>query len=277
MRSEPMIMSPRERCYFTPILWAANPELETGAESEWHTLRTYFTAARRGQFSVLDDLPRLYPQLQDPAARLFARNLLGDAGTDAQLEAVEAFILDSPLDITNVCELCHSLGLWGRLSAVEAILTAYDRNFPGQCVESIPGYLTTMLEPEFGPAANYPRDDSLDAFNAYEIEVRSLLQTRLQELGGPKAYASFGGAFSVGHIAERMLQSIGSTPHEIMMRPFLRQRFEASTGIDCTDFYHDTDFQPLTAAAKLEAWLSSQEPARFALGERYFFGYRIPR
>src|ERR1041385_7690812 len=148
----PTIMAPRVRCYFTPVLWEAQrPELEDEVE-EWRLLRERFARARKGDFGALGDLLGIYPRLKGPDTRLFATNLLGDAGTDEQLEAVEVFVIESIFDPSSVCELCHSLGLWGRLSGVEAILRAYDRHFPGQLAEGLPAYLTTMLESEFGPA-----------------------------------------------------------------------------------------------------------------------------
>ena len=152
----PTIMEPRGLCYFTPVLWKAlAPELEREVE-EWRFLRERFARVRQGDFAALGDLLDIYPRLKSPATRLFATNLLGDAGTDEQLEAVEVFIVESVFDPSSVCDLCHSLGLWGRLSGVESILCAYDRHFPGQLVEGLPAYLTTMLESEFGPAADYP-------------------------------------------------------------------------------------------------------------------------
>ena len=78
-------------------------------------------------------------------------------------------------------------------------------------------------------------------------------------------------------MAERFLELLGDSRYATMMQPYLRQRFEASTGINCSDFYKQGDFQPLTAAARLEAWLESGAPDRFEPGERYFFGHKIPR
>jgi hypothetical protein len=49
------------------------------------------------------------------------------------------------------------------------------------------------------------------------------------------------------------------------------------TGIDCSSFYHDRQFQPLRAAALIEAFLEDPGMSRFRDGERYFFGRPIPR
>lgn len=275
----PTFMELRGRGYFTPVLWNALPDDEGEDEAEeWRLLRERFAAARRGEFAALDDLPGLYPRLKDYGTRHFAACLLGDAGTDEQLEAVEAYVVDDVMNYNTVCELCRSLGLWGRLSAVEAIFYVYDRHYNGQDGEGLPAYLTTMLEPEFGAAADYPRDDTLEAFEAYEKGLRELYDRRLAELGGPKAYAFYGGPFSVRRVAERFLELLGNSRYENMMTPYLRQRFEACTGIDCSDFFAPNgDLKPLTAAARLEAWLESDAPDRFEPGERYFFGRKIPR
>ena len=271
-------MDPRERCYFTPILWEPQPDLEDGEEHEWVLVRERFAAAREGDFGALDDLLDIYVEtIRDPAVQIFATNLLGDAGTDAQLERVEAFIDDDVSRPNTVCDLCHSLGLWGRLSAVRAILVAYDRWWPGQLVEGIPAYFVTMLEPAYGPAAEYPREETDEAFFAYEARLGAVYQDRLEALGGPHVYAMHGEVFGVRRLAERFLELLDRERYSMMMRPFMRQRFEASTGIDCSDFYRNSDSCALTIAARLEAWLEGPDAPRFVPGERYFFGHRIPR
>jgi len=278
IKSHPSVMSPRERGYFTPILWKPQPELERGDEHEWAMVRAWFAAARGGDFGELDDVLDAYvEQLRDPATRFFAANLLGDAGTDSQLERVEAFIDDAVFDPTSASELCRSLGLWGRLSAVRAILVAYDRWWPGQLVEGIPAYFVTMLEPAYGPAAEYPREETDEAFFAYEARLGAVYQDRLEALGGPHVYAMHGEVFGVRRLAERFLELLDRERYSMMMRPFMRQRFEASTGIDCSDFYRNSDSCALTIAARLEAWLEGPDAPRFVPGERYFFGHRIPR
>ena len=276
MASDPSFMNPLERGWFTPILWKSLPKLEQPHPHEWQPLRDRFAAARVGNFSALDDVLDIYHELRDPATRRFALSLLGAAGTDSQLEAVHAYVLDAVFDITGSCELCEALAVWGRLSAVEAILTIYDRHAPGQIAEGLPAYLTTMLESEFGAAADYPREDEVELYEAYEAGVHDLLRQRCDELHGPMAYALHGEEFAVRRLAERMLALLGSSHYEVMMQPFLRDRFEACTGLDCSDFYRNREFQPLTTAARLEAWLDSSAPANFKPGVRYFFGIPIP-
>ncbi|PRQ05814.1 hypothetical protein ENSA5_01340 [Enhygromyxa salina] len=259
-------MGPREQWWFTPVLWKSIPQQEYDGPHEWAPLRERFASAspRQGQgqghFDALDGLVEVAVGLQDLAAKYFAMILLGAAGSDRHLAAARAYIYEDRL-APNVVELCEPLAVWGRLTAVETILWVYDRHFGAQCAEGIPAYLTTMLEPEFGPAADYPREDTLEA---YEAAVRTLHQQRVAELGDPNAYVLFGERF-------------GTSPYELMMQPLMRRRFEVTTGIDCSHFYVRRDFQPLTAAAHLEAWLDSSAPDHFIPGERYFFGHHIPR
>jgi hypothetical protein len=52
--------------------------------------------------------------------------------------------------------------------------------------------------------------------------------------------------------------------------------FEAATGIDCSSFFDDGEFQPLAATAIVEEFLESGDPERFEPGVRYFFRNRIP-
>ena len=276
MSIAPEIMSPRERGYFTPILWEPQPSLEDRAD-EWSFLRERFQAVREGDFTALDDLPGRYPALEDRAARVFARNLLGDAGTDEQLEAVEEYVREEVLAAERACELCHALGLWGRLSAAEPILVAYDRNFPAQYAEGLPAYLTTMLEADAGPVARPPTKDDDDEFAAYEQCVGEALRRQVEAFGTDRAYVQLGEEFGVERTARQLHARLGADRRHTMMRPFLRQRFEASTGIDCSYFYEKSDARPLTIAAGLEEWLESPKPAAFAAGQRYFFGHWIPR
>lgn len=270
----PEIMSPRRLGYFTPILWERIPAREESSK-EWSMIRECFAAVREGDFAALDELPRLYPSFQDQAVCVFARNLLGDAGTDKQLEAVAEYVREAVLEINSACELCHSLGLWGRLTAIEPILIAYDRFFPGQCAEGLPTYLSTILEAF--PTIKLPIEGDDESFFTYESSVYKLLHNRIELFGTDLVYLQFGEIFSVERTARNLLSCLSQDWRNIVMRPYLRQRFEASTGIDCSDFYQDSDVQPLTITAKLETWLKNRESKKFVENERYFFGHRIPR
>ncbi|NJK31977.1 MAG: hypothetical protein HC927_05900 [Deltaproteobacteria bacterium] len=133
-----------------------------------------------------------------------------------------------------------------------------------------------MLEPKWGPAADYPQHDTLEEFLAYEAGVNTVYAEVLTKIGDERLPVAFGEVFGVRQLVERYLEHLGNTPWECMMQPFFRRRFEATTGIDCSEFYVDRSFLPIVAAARLEAWLDSPDAERYEPGVRYFFGRRIP-
>jgi hypothetical protein len=295
----------RFRGYFTPAFWSPQPE-EDDERPEWDIVRPCFQAARAGRFEELERLldlvfppPGLTFDLLDPQTGFTpmrfglveqaARFLLGDAGTDAQLEAINARVAETPdnfFDSVHVARLCDCLAVWGRLSAAKTIYQNYDgcvigygRGYGlvvGDDAKGHPGYLTTMLEPEWGPVADLPHGDTIADFEAYHQRFLGVYEQVLAKIGDEKAIVAFGEPFGVRQLAERFLDHLGSSNYDKMMRPFFRRRFEASTGIDCSDFYVDRDSEPLVIAARLEAWLDSPESQRYEVGARYFFGHRIP-
>lgn len=56
----------------------------------------------------------------------------------------------------------------------------------------------------------------------------------------------------------------------------LRQIFEATTGIDCTNFYQDHKARPVYIHAILDEFEEVGGPDRFVPGKRYFFGHLVP-
>ncbi|PRQ06324.1 hypothetical protein [Enhygromyxa salina] len=273
------------RGYFTPALWSPQRQ-DQYCRAEWDIIRRHFGAARSGQFQQLDTLLESKLSLNNPLTNETATFLLGDAGTDAQHEAIMAWIDDAP-PFGAAAELCDSLAVWGRLAAVEHIHLNYNHNTfrkpPGEyevALEAMehPAYFTTMLEPEWGPLARAPNGDgdAIAVYEDYDKRVHAAYEEVLAKVGDENTIVVFGETFGVRQLAERLLDHLGDSGYEKMMQPFFRRRFEASTGIDCSFFYQKRNFQALTVAARIEAWLDSEDAQRYELGARYFFGHRIP-
>lgn len=262
--------------YFTKIQWTAVPEWEFG-DDDWWALRERFAAVRQGDFSALDGLLEIRLTLNDPGAQRFVDNLLGDAGTDRHLEEVEAFILDEGFRINIVEDLCQSLCLWGRLSCIGTLLTIFDRFFDSGFNERIPSYFSSLLEPTPGPAwQDPPRNCADEKFYEYIHNVTELWERKKSELGSD-SYVLWGSQFSVETLARKLRVLNDNGLHTNILRRHVRHRFEAATGINCSSFFKNGEYQPLTAAAMAEIWLESDAPSKFVPGERYFFGHRIPR
>lgn len=262
--------------YYTKIQWEAVPEWELWNDN-WRSLRERFTALRQGDFSALDGLLEIRLTLKDPGAQLFVDHLLGDAGTDRHLKEVTEFVLDEVFRMNEVEELCHSLYLWGRLSCVGTLLTIFDRFFDVVgCVEKVPIYLSALLESEMGPVCYAPpRNCPDEEFFAYIDMVKKVWELKKSQLGGD-SNVLWGSQFSVEKLAQKQRTLNDHGLYTNILRRNVRHRFEASTGINCSNFFRDGQPQPLTATAVVEDWLDSDAPSRFVPGERYFFGHRIP-
>ncbi|HYO56873.1 hypothetical protein [Archangium sp.] len=181
--------------------------------------------------------------------------------------------MDDEVDSDKAFDFCNAFEAWGRLSTVPAILQSYDRYFESDEAELLPFTLSLLLEPERGPLSETP---SRDEFIGYHQRVMDRYEALLEQFGSDQVVLLQGERFSVVSLARKMLRNLGSTPEEKTLQPFYRHRFEASTGLDCSCFYKNEEFQPLTTAAFLERFLESPEAARYEEGVRYFFGHRIP-
>ena len=103
--------------------------------------------------------------------------------------------------------------------------------------------------------------------------AKEVANTRLvNNLGGADTLVFQGEQFGVIKFTRFLLDRI-RRPY---FRSVLRHKFEALTGVDCTAFYKNGIFQPLSAAAVIEEFLDSPAAGAYEPGVRYFFGHRIP-
>ncbi|MBZ4420403.1 hypothetical protein [Myxococcus sp. RHSTA-1-4] len=159
------------------------------------------------------------------------------------------------------------------MSSIPAFIQSYDRHFGAELMKVVPLQISTLLEPEWGPLSQFPKEDELIE---YEDRVLERYEELKKKFGTDQVILLHGERFSVVSVAQRLLRGLDGDDFARAMRPFYRRRFEASTGIDCSGFYKGEQFQSLTAAAILEDFLESPEAARYEEGVRYFFGHRIP-
>ncbi len=134
--------------------------------------------------------------------------------------------------------------------------------------------LSRMLETKWGPLAQCPRRE--EEFPEYRSKVLERMRELTLELGSEQAYVFMGRSLDVPEIAHLLLQNLGKSHFEEASQWLLRRRFEASTGINCTSFFKEDSFQPLTAAVVLEKFLSSIDKTKFLLGRKYFLGWPVP-
>jgi len=259
--------------YFVSPVSSTDPRLKNNPDAAlWLEVQAVLEDSRSGEFSKSVSLLKIHDQTQSGLLKWVCAQLLGDAGTTPCFTLMIQDLEES-LDPDKAVAFCNALGAWGGLSAVPAIVQSYERHFGFQDVEALPFYLSTMLEMEWGPLAEKSAWENPDTYVGLAMARYEVLK---QKFGTDQVILLHGERFGVVWLARRMLRSLGDSSFEKVMQPFYRRRLEASTGIDCSGFYKDRNFQPLTAAAILEDFLESPEAARYEEGVRYFFGHRIP-
>lgn len=263
-----------DRGYFATAAPADDPLLQkTGDVPFWLETQELLAQAKAGDFGRLERLLDIHQAtLRAHLLPWVCAQILGDAGTPSCFSRMIRE-LDDSVDPDVAGDFCHAFEAWGSLSSIPAIIQAYDRGFGAELLKTVPLILSTLLEPEWGPLSKFPTEDALIE---YEDRVLERYDALKQKFGTDQVILLHGERFSVVSVARRMLRGLDGGGSERAMRPFYRRRFEASTGIDCSGFYKDGEFQPLTAAAILEDFLESPEAARYEEGVRYFFGHRIP-
>jgi hypothetical protein len=164
-------------------------------------------------------------------------------------------------------------------------IRAYDRYM------ALPVHLSLLLEPEPAEVDAGPRrlraPDEPDWYEpppAWDVldyirKVERRHTEVIAMLPNPDSSCVFDGELlSLRRVAARALIRVNESRESQLRIAEARMLLEAYTGEDFRGFY-DADqnqLRPLAASARLEAFLQSVSPDRFAPGVRYFFGHRIP-
>ncbi len=234
----------------------------------WTDFERILEKAKRGDFTAVPELVDLYDTTESWTLSAAYISLLGDAGTSAALAQVLPFF-QAQVEPTYQVYLSKALAFWGKLSVVPQILAGWQELEGFQDAEDIPPALSMMLEDVSGPIADAPD-------HAQKVEYGALVLARYEELkktfGTDDVFVFRGGRFSAGRVAGLILTDISASRFE----PYMRRRFEATTGIDCSAFYRDGGLQPLAASSIVEEFLKSPHANNYEDGIRYFFGHRIP-
>lgn len=240
----------------------------------WVQVEEITDRARLGDFSRVHELLYIYRQahgrLQD-----ICIHVLSDAGTRSCFQEMAKDLKNPLVDFTRSADFSLALIWWGNLSIVPIVLWQYEILYMSEEQETIPCRLSDLLEPEQGPIGDRPaRND--EAVEVYSAMVMKRYQELTDQFGTDDVFLFKGEIFGVVPIAKLILNRLGDSHADSRLQPILRQKFEASTGVDCSVFYKDRKFQPLVAAATVEEFLESPEAQRYQHGVRYFFGHRIP-
>jgi hypothetical protein len=253
---------------------APTPEMTQSADHDawigW--LNAFLAASRRGDFAGVAGLAPMQKAVTDVVWRGVVGDLLGDAGPDSVLEDILGGARQEPGaagDFEYALHLCRELRGWGRLDVVPVLLSVWEQFATVKDVGIIPVFISDLIEAASGPLSDA---DPFRSVAAYREAVMARYLDRVAKFGADRVFILQGARFGVNRIAERIIQQI----REPVFPTFLRRSFEASTGIDCTDFFRNGVLCEMPIKRKMEAFLDSPATEKFADGKRYFFGHPIP-
>lgn len=249
------------------------------ASPPWQQWIRILEQAKQGDFEETPRLLDVFLSTQNRLLRNVCFQLLGDAGsTEAILNAVAylrtRFANAEPVGGDDALELSNALAIHGQLLFVPDILRLFEWDIWGPDSPIFAHHLSLMLEAKWGPIAECPSSD--EEFALYTSHVLGRVDEISKSLDSEHTHVFRGHVSHVPEVARLLLGSFGTSHFEKASQSLMRRRFEASTGINCTSFYREGQFQPLAAAAVLEEFLSSADAAKFVPGRKYFFGRLVP-
>lgn len=259
----------KHRGYFAAPIDKDDSKFKGDSEHElWLQWKDSLNGAKTGDFSKIPQLIKVYKGTNNWVLARSCADLLGDAANTAcfqQMILEMKNIDDEIMRLMMKLEFCGALASWGSLSIIPVLLETFIDIRIFNDSDIIPVYISNLLE----GAIPDPTPNSIDIYRAEVMERYNQLN---RKFGTDKTVVFHGEVFSVTRLARFLLKRLSERRYIVG----LRQRFEASTGIDCSNFYEDGNVQTLKAMAIVEEFLESPEAEKYEEGVRYFFGHRIP-
>ena len=242
--------------------------LPPGTDDPWNHWIIAFHRAKLGDFTYVPVLRQVLLESEDWLLVTTCSDLLGDAGTDASLDLLFKAAQEAP-DFPRAREIGRALYLRGRLSDVPALVSVYEKFSDVRDADIIPVWIADLLEAEEGWLSEPTHFEDVEYYREAVLEA---YQRLADDFGSNQVYVFRGKLFGVTALAQHLRVRM----RQPFPRSVLRQKFEASTGIDCSSFYRRGELKPLAAAAIVEDFLESAAVATYEDGVRYFFGHAIP-
>ena len=251
-----------------PVAPGAGADESEEEAAGWSRFDLVLAAAKRGDFSGVKSLLTIY----DDADWLLCgacAELMGDIGSRQFFDDLRP-VVTSILEPTYSVDLGRSLGIWGHLSAVPTLLDTLAKIAEFVDAPALVQKISVLLEAQPGELGDI---DGLHDIAAYSTKVRRQVDVVASRLGTVDAIVMFGDLFSVDKLVGVMRRRLTEGSR---FDPYLRHKFEATTGVDCSGFYADEILQPLQALAIIEEFEDRGGANAFEPGRRYFFGHLVP-
>jgi hypothetical protein len=264
------------------------------SEDPWRVLPCALTNLQQGQFAVTRRLVVLLHETRDAEVWDACALLLSFAAPYSVLRRLVAsfdkLLQPKRSDYTRryFCEiLASAAGVWSVPHLLRLYREMEDREVKGM----VQTYLSQVLEAQPGPIWKGPRvewqsnelpppfEESTQVYEdaEYLARVEETFGRVVSEQGlRDQDAVQEGGRLDIRDMARRLLGRVrtGEFPDRIETgRMFL----EATTGLDCRQFFDDAGrLRRLAAAAIIEEFLARGKADQYTPGVRYFFRHRIP-
>lgn len=260
----------------------------------WRVLPCALANLQQGQFAVAGRLVELLRETRDAEVWDACSLLLSFAAPYSVLRKLVAsfdtLLQPKRSDHTRryFCEiLASAAGVWG----VPHLLGLYRELEDRDVRAMVQTYLSQVLEAQPGPLWRGPRvewqsnelpppfEESTQVFQ--DAEYLALVEETFRRVVSAEGLrdqeaVQEGGRLDIQEVARRLLWRVrtGEFPDRIETgRMFL----EATTGLDCREFFDESGrLRRLSAAALVEEFLAPGMAGPYQPGARYFFRHRIP-
>src|SRR5262249_874565 len=144
----------------------------------------------------------------------------------------------------------------------------YDLFYGYQEAEIFPLFISSLLEPTWGPLSRAPEEAKIGSYLEIVLSSYELLK---EQLGSDRLPVHHGKIFDVISLAERIIKK------KTLENPnFEREKFEAPTETACTPFFNQNGSNPPQATSLLNSFLLRPDLRHYQPGKRLFFGKLVP-
>ncbi|TIS57001.1 MAG: hypothetical protein E5W82_17460 [Mesorhizobium sp.] len=262
----------------------------------WIVIATVLEFARQGDHTHVPVLSRYYEDRDTPALSRTSLLLTGDLARSADLKLLQQ-ALRSINPITRM-HAAEGAALCGQLWLVGDMLNAWENAEDVNDHEVIGYRISELLEEPGGILESYAGTFSfrnvdqliadMPGLKSVENELRFLAEgpvefvERTREIyrdvslrvDDQRLFISEGKIWTMEGFINRLVVEISKEVPPTFYN--YRHRFEAYTGIDCTNFFQGGSADRLAIMATLETFLESDLVRAFLPGQRYFNGHLIP-